>query len=788
MKRTICIFIILSQFILSLCAQTDPISGRVVDEKGDPVIGAIVTQYSLPDTIQTGNDVTGVDGSFHISSPVSDKKYLLGVTCWGYKKKTVPQIGDSIRLVMQEDFRLMREVVKTGTQRFLKRELGKFVFTPGRLERSLSSSYDILCFTPMVNMQGNTASIVGKGTSTIYINGKKQTVSDEVVMEYLRSLPSGKVEKVEVITSPDASYPSATQGGIINIILKPVDQGLMGNVSGNITYMNKRFTPQLSNYYAFAKRKIKASVSWTWANQNSLDKTRTTYYYKDSGLEWESLSETNSHVNALSTTLNLTCDLTPRSVLGWSGSTYFTGTKTNSAWENVYVPQNAASYGTNSSEHLKSPFRRPQMGTRMYYNLKTDDRGSNLDAAIAFVTSSDSTGRYIHEHSGGSQQNTKLSSYGVDASLKYSYNLKDKSKLDFGYEYNLGNITHALTYLDFTGNQWMHDYTKSNQFNYTEHIHAGFASYVRKWTKVVNTRIGLRLEQTRASGLQESTGAPVNKRYFDFAPQGSLSLNLADGRHNISLDYNRSISRPSFRTLNPFRTWTSETSYQKGNPDLQPSRLNSYNLNYTLLGKYVVGATLYTSRDVIEKYTRLAGQLFTEETYSNIGQKQQIILYASVNNSLFKGRWLINGKIEAYHTRYDTSDDYADIAYSDWTVELLIRNLFLVSRKRNIQVGISYIYHTPTRILTDYSDRHRNLLYASLSKRFKKGGTLGIEVNNPTNFRDKRYYDCKEYRYSSYNKANRISVVASFSQTFGNTQVKGARDNSSSKHLYRLKE
>ena len=189
---------------MSVSAQTGDMtaSGSVADDKGAPVVGAIVTQYLMPDSIKTGNAISNEDGTFQIYSNViltEDKSFLLKVKCWGYKECQVYQKADSVHIVLEENTEEMKEVVVTGTQRSFIRELGKFVYVPGALERELPNSYDLLSFTPMVNILDNAVSIVGKGSSTIYINGRRPNMTNDMVLKYLRSVPTKKIEKIEIL-------------------------------------------------------------------------------------------------------------------------------------------------------------------------------------------------------------------------------------------------------------------------------------------------------------------------------------------------------------------------------------------------------------------------------------------------------------------------------------------------------------------------------------------------------------------------------------------------------------
>lgn len=102
--------------------------------------------------------------------------------------------------------------------------------------------------------RGNAVSILGKGSPTIYINGRNPLMNNAMVMDYLRSLPSRSIDKIEIMPTSGVSHNASMHGGIINIVLKKPEQGLRGSVSAETSYQGERISPRLSNSYASPSR------------------------------------------------------------------------------------------------------------------------------------------------------------------------------------------------------------------------------------------------------------------------------------------------------------------------------------------------------------------------------------------------------------------------------------------------------------------------------------------------------------------------------------------------------
>ncbi len=96
---------ILASIGLSL-AQTTRVSGKVVDDTGDVVIGASVVVKGT-----TVGTVTDVDGKFSMNIP-SDKKTLV-VSLLGMKTKEVA-VGVNLSILLEDDSKVMDEVVVTA--------------------------------------------------------------------------------------------------------------------------------------------------------------------------------------------------------------------------------------------------------------------------------------------------------------------------------------------------------------------------------------------------------------------------------------------------------------------------------------------------------------------------------------------------------------------------------------------------------------------------------------------------------------------------------------------------
>ena len=121
---------------------------------------------------------------------------------------------------------------------------------------------------------------------------------------------------------------------------------------------------------------------------------------------------------------------------------------------------------------------------------------------------------------------------------------------------------------------------------------------------------GIRMENTKIIIDQRTADIYQEKKYTDWFPTLNLSYEFNE-RENITLGYSRRIRRPRSWSLNPFQSLTSLTFFRQGNPDLDPSYANSFDLGYKRWDKFTLNGSVYysTSKQVITRITEATGTI-----------------------------------------------------------------------------------------------------------------------------------------------------------------------------------
>lgn len=800
MKETYVLLICLAVSSICFSQNFKTISGKVVDGNDSIIIGAVVTEISLLDSTWQNYAVTDTSGFFRFETENKLENSVLEVSMLGFQKLyiSLPQ-SMPFKAVLKVSLTELETIVVRANKSTFKRKPGKFIYTPRGAELGVNNTLEVLRYTPLLTVGESSISILGKGNSTIYINGRKPVMSQKMVMEVLRSTPPDQIEKIEVITTLGSTHKASTTGGIINVVINQAKVGWIGSATASVRYSLERFSPDASLYLGYSKERFKFSTNLMASNYSHLRENDIFYDYKSTGITINNSNRTSSTANNFGGSINASYDLTPKSVLGASLAAY---TSNSSGEGSTYtdeflngIPQNK----TLSESSSNSPFSRPSLGATLYYKLTTDKKGSNLDVSVNYSYSygqnkeqmqySKILGDGKYEPYSIFNQGTEVGGNGFEAKATYLHYFEDKSRISGGYEINISNLSNNFLRqdFDFSTEQFVGNTTLSNHFVFDETINALYASYDRSWSDIFSSTLGLRLENTYTKSNQVSTGGVVENNYLNLFPSVSLNLDLADGDHSIALDGSRYITRPFYSSLNQFKIWTSENTYTVGNPLLKPMISNDLTLVYTLKGDYIFGVYYSYGTDAFSDYTYKTEDNKTVTSTANFGEEHYLSFYFDINKVFFNGIWRLNINGSVNYDNFSGAIESSDIGYSDWSCGASVRNTIQLSKKYGWLARASYSYRPPFTAVTRVYG-HKHVVSLSIDKEFKYGGQLSFSAFNLTNYRNNVHYNSPEYYYNRKDHTNNIMLQLRYSHFFGRKkQVQGAQDRSNSKYNNRIK-
>jgi len=155
-------------------------------------------------------------------------------------------------------------VAIVGTKKkLIERKVDRLVFN---IENSVASqgldAIEALAKTPMVRATDDAITIAGKSNVAVMVNDRMLNLSGQELINYLKTLRSDDILKIEVITTPPARYEAEGKSGIINITLKTsTKKGWNGSLQTSGNYYAGRPTVSARSGASFNYQGQKLSAS-----------------------------------------------------------------------------------------------------------------------------------------------------------------------------------------------------------------------------------------------------------------------------------------------------------------------------------------------------------------------------------------------------------------------------------------------------------------------------------------------------------------------------------------------
>ncbi|WP_425638787.1 TonB-dependent receptor domain-containing protein [Algoriphagus yeomjeoni] len=585
--RTLFLVLIPLFFIpLISVAQQAQVSGKLIDSKTkEPVGYAQVALFATAqDKTPEAYSDTNESGEFNISIP--EGNYLLKAFFIGYKDLIVSDIAVNGAtnlgpLTFESDSKNLDEVVVETSKLPVRSTLEGLIITPeNNLANAGGTLLDILRNTPSVSVGDDGGiSLRGSSNTNILINGRNSSLTQN-----LDQLPASVVEEIKIINNPNARYDAEAEGGVIDIVLKKgIELGTHGgaeatygtrgrtNLGGRINHRNLKF-----NVYA----------GYNYRNWKSIgERNSSRLIFEDNEMLDQTTKSSDSDIG---NNLNF-------------GADFYFGNNTLS-YEGVFQANETLNINT-----LYAQQRR--LGQDFDYIRRNNESESDdgLDNALIFEHNFKEKGhlfRATASHSFRNQFKTQNIEIFNNTLILDSENLTgreraftdevrnitvlqadyiqplENGKFETGLKSNIREFDNDFIYQRFDeGSQdFVRDPAVSNRFLYQDQIHAGYLIYSGVKPKF-EYGLGLRGEYTQVDTYLYNSEEENQQRYFNLFPsvQGLYKLNDI---HGIKFTYSRRIDRPRAWRLNPFPNITDSLNVRRGNPNLIPEMINSFEFGH----------------------------------------------------------------------------------------------------------------------------------------------------------------------------------------------------------------
>ncbi len=600
---------------IAFAQEKQNISGTITNSQNQAVPYASLTFTSKTNKLFSDAVLSDDKGNYQIN--LVPGNYQISIEAIDYKKLIV---NKSVSAANKENFKLEPEagitnsktkdiegvVLTAAATKPYKVELDKKTYDVTQdLVSKGGNLQDVLQNVPSVSVETDgTVSMRGNTNVKFLINGKPSAllgIADGT--NALQAIPADQIDKIEVISNPSSKFEASGTAGILNIILKKSKKtGFNGSVEGSLGYFPKT---SLNTNLSWKKG------NWSWFINGGGSYNESRFKNTNDAINFDANRNVTSSSSQYAITKNynknynlnsgFVVDLSENTSLNLSGIIRKNTSDSDGTVDYTDFLANNSVSGTSFRKNL---------GVGDGYGLQGDlgidhkfaKKGELISASLSLQKNKSTNNSTVDEflnqlYNKGNSIDQTTYNKSIIGKVDYELPIGEKSKLEAGYR--LDNNTNDYDYKvqEKTSTNptlvVLNDFT--NVTSYQEMINAAYAQFRSKIGKF-GYQLGVRDEMTKIDlSYQNLNGgnAVIKKNYNQLFPSIFLSYDLANS-NQILLNYSRRIDRPRSFFMIPFMSYNDNRNIFRGNPDMNPSYINSFELGYALQKKKItINPTLY---------------------------------------------------------------------------------------------------------------------------------------------------------------------------------------------------
>lgn len=716
-------------------AQKVSVAGRVLDAaNGETLPFANVALMRTADTVFVRGASAGMDGVFRIAD-ADTGSYLLVASVVGYVGVMEPlhlsanMEGYDIRLVRGTT---LQEVEVVAEKPLYAMDGEKNMYNT-KEDPSIQNgtASDALQNAPGVEVdaEGNIT-LRGVSSVEIWINDRPSHMQAEALKQYIKTMPAGAIERIEVITNPSARY--STSGGVINIVTNQkvtrnelLCVGVRANTQPNVS-------PWVSYVYANEKFDMNLYLNASYG-QHRGGADRTNVLFDDNGdtSRFQNYS-TNSHVRSVGgySGLNLNWNIDEKTnLVSWvgayphwnrrEGETKFNYLEYNPTVQDLGYDytlrgNGSLSWGGYAGAWLEHRFDTTGRKISVSLNGNTWNGGEAYDEDYTYHNT---TLGNLQRRSGSSNRSPNM---GIE--VNYAHPLKNNWELEAGTESNYSNSRseETLDIADAAGNYQSVYYRSYEGKDRSSDVQA-YATVQKRWgglTVKAGLRGGVEWIHGSYNYLGASSATTFDTSVLAVVPSIHISYQ-SPTLTSYSLSYTRRESAAEAVQLAPFVRYD-DYSYSTGNPALRmfcythnvEAAWNKYFMGFGMVSlnaylrantdevgamTFVGYAPAYFPSTQLVNYTMPVniGSSHTEGLEANITYRPTAMLNVRLNASVFNyaynyegfrdHKWSWSARVNVWTKLWNKVEVFANAHYSSPRLGLYS----LTVANKGIDLGLS---------------------------------------------------------------------------------------------------
>ncbi|GAA6767948.1 outer membrane beta-barrel family protein [Flavobacterium sp. CGRL1] len=783
MKTVITSILILLIPLLGLSQQT-VVSGKVQDnatKEAIPYVTVSIQDNALK-TLAVG--VTDDKGDFSLEK-LPNGKMTITFSYIGYQNysRTFEIISGRPKIELgtidlHADAVQLNAVEITGQKSSVSLKLDKKVFEVGKDVLSQNgSAHDVLNGVPSVTVSPTGGvSLRGNSSVLVLINGRQSGLTQNNALD---QIAADQIERIEVITNPSSRYDASGSAGIINIILKRNKKsGFSGQVrlvagSPNDSRLNPSINFKSDKINIFSNFGIRSSdyVGLYTTNQTTTDNGKS------------------NHLNRVQNE-----DRHDDGKLMYFGADYYIDehrTITAAFLKNATKDDDKTHllYNYSQAENVKDSvlaregkslekrdynqlefnytqtFKRPakKWTIDVQYDWWNSDKNWNLSTQRLYPETLAYPG--IRTNSVGNSKDLLVQSDFVQP-------IDTISTFEVGVKTEIRKVSSQFLAEQQEDDIWKIYQNIDNDLKYTETIASGYAQYSSK-IKRFSYMFGLRTEFTKISITDSKNTYSDDKNYNRLFP--SVNLSYKFDASTLQLNYSKRINRPPLYALYPFNEVTDLNAQYVGNPDLNPSYTDVFELAFLKTWKkFTLNPSVYYQWEsgYIQDFTYRENNIFYT---TPINIQHEIRSGIELSTLYNPAKWLqVNMEMNFYHFKQKGSYQDEDLDYEGKTFTGRLNTQVKLPAKFSFQGR--YNFRGAQQNAQTKNDPLQSLDFGLSKVLLKDKATIVFDVTNAFDLRQNKNTTIGANYYLKENSMpNAARYRLSFVYRFNLTDPKGIR-------------
>lgn len=574
------------------------VKGITKMENGESLPFASVLLLNSSDSSLVRGQVSDDAGFFTID--VSEEGfYFISIKAIGYHREItkVFQLNknnspiDVGIITAEENVELLNEVIVAAERPMFEQKIDRTVINVrSSISRAGGTALDILQRSPGVSVDkiNNAIALSGKQGVRIMINGKISRLPMEAVVQMLGGMNAENIERIELITTPPSKYDAEGDAGIINIVMKKMeDVGSNGNLSLFSGYGRRGKFGGTLNVNSRSK-KINFFGDLTTRNDYTRMYFNTCWSIpiNDKMNETVSINNRKAFTGINTGGLGFDWNLGKRTIIAGLFNFF------DRRWDMDALAEITRTIDQNLSYSVLMNSVEQNDWLQLLGNLNLKHKFNNnfsmsVDLDRINYNSENPTDYYqdYFDNQGNPTTQELLRSRkdtGIDiftSAIDFTSKIDENIVLEYGSKGSFTTLDNDIVVDQLSNGMWSIDDGLTSYANIYENIIAGYASTTIKATSKLDIQAGIRYEQTRTNIDTRTQKNLVDRNYGKWFPSLFINYKINDNSSWV-ISYSRRISRPSFFQMAPFVIFNDPNNFFSGNIALLPSFTDAVKAEY----------------------------------------------------------------------------------------------------------------------------------------------------------------------------------------------------------------